>query len=65
MLLSCRLAAVLAAAPKSKNAKVTLVYQRELPNFPDESIKGVLVEYGPVVSPPFKRANFGKRLGQR
>jgi quercetin dioxygenase-like cupin family protein len=39
---------VLAAEPKSKNAKVTLVYQHELPNVPSKSIKGVLVEYGPV-----------------
>jgi quercetin dioxygenase-like cupin family protein len=35
------------AAPKSKNARVTLVYQHELPNVPGKSIKGVLVEYGP------------------
>ena len=33
--------------PRSKNAKVTLVYQHELPNVPGKSIKGVLVEYGP------------------
>jgi len=38
---------VLADAPASKNAKVTLVYQHELPNVPGKSIKGVLVEYGP------------------
>src|SRR6516165_3654155 len=38
---------VLAHAPKEKDAKVTLVYQHELPNVPGESIKGVLVEYGP------------------
>src|SRR5246127_333590 len=38
---------VLADAPKSKNAKITLVYQQELPNVPGKSIKGVLVEYGP------------------
>jgi quercetin dioxygenase-like cupin family protein len=38
---------VLADAPKSTNAKVTLVYQHELPNVPGKSIKGVLVEYGP------------------
>ena len=37
----------LADAPKSKNAKVTLVYQHELPNVPGKSIKGVLVEYSP------------------
>ena len=30
-----------------KNAKVTLVYQHELPNLPGKSIKAVLVEYGP------------------
>src|ERR1700754_2734960 len=38
---------VLAQAPKEKSAKVTLVYQHELPNVPGKSIKGVLVEYGP------------------
>ena len=38
---------VLADAPQSKNAKVALVYQHELPNVPGKSIKGVLVEYGP------------------
>jgi hypothetical protein len=32
---------VLADAPKEKNAKVTLVYQHELPNVPGKSIKGV------------------------
>ena len=37
---------VLADAPKEKNAKVTLVYQHELPNVSGQSIKGVLVEYG-------------------
>ena len=38
---------VLADAPKSKNVKVTLVYQNELPNVPGKSIKGLPVEYGP------------------
>src|ERR1700743_333525 len=38
---------VLADAPQSKNAKVTLIYQHELPNVPGKSIKGVLVDYGP------------------
>ena len=38
---------VLADAP-SKNAKVTLVYQHELPNVSGKSIRGVLVEYGPA-----------------
>jgi quercetin dioxygenase-like cupin family protein len=40
-------ASVAADAPKSKSAKVTLVYQHALPNVPGKSIKGVLVEYGP------------------
>src|SRR5438045_4587309 len=38
---------VFAGSPKDKNAKVTIVYQHELPNVPGKSIKGVLVEYGP------------------
>jgi quercetin dioxygenase-like cupin family protein len=38
---------VLADAPKPENAKVTLVYQHELLNVPGQSIKSVLVEYGP------------------
>ncbi|BCF94553.1 cupin domain-containing protein [Paraburkholderia largidicola] len=38
---------VLAQTPKEKSAKVTLVYQHELPNVPGKSIKGVLIEYGP------------------
>jgi quercetin dioxygenase-like cupin family protein len=41
------LGSVLAASPKEKNAKVSLVYEHELPNAPGKSIKGVLVEYGP------------------
>ncbi len=36
-----------AHAEGEKDAKVTLVYQHELPNVPGKSIKGVLVEYGP------------------
>jgi quercetin dioxygenase-like cupin family protein len=37
----------LADQPEAKNAKVTLVYQHELPNVPGKSVKAVLVEYGP------------------
>lgn len=33
--------------PAAKGAKVTLVYQHELPNVPGKSLKGVLVEYEP------------------
>ena len=40
------------AAPQSKNAKVTLVYQHKLPNVPGKSPKGVLVEYGPGAYSP-------------
>ena len=46
-LLVVALPVALAAAPASKSAKVTVVYQHELPNVPGKSIKGVLVEYGP------------------
>ena len=41
-----------AQAPKEKAAKVTLVYQHELPNVPGKSIKGVLVEYDPGDASP-------------
>src|SRR5690242_19560881 len=41
------LGSVLADSPKSKNVKVSLVYQHEVPNVPGKSMKGVLVEYGP------------------
>src|SRR3954454_18945745 len=47
LLATLPLGSVLADAPKEKNAKVTLVYQHELPNVPGKSLKGVLVEYGP------------------
>src|SRR5262249_1716018 len=54
----------LADAPKSKNAKVTLVYQHELPNVPGKSIKGVLVEYGPGgYSPGHTHAKSALSLG--
>jgi quercetin dioxygenase-like cupin family protein len=35
------------AEDADKAAKVTLVYEHELPNAPGKSIKGVLVEYAP------------------
>lgn len=43
------LSATVAAANETgeKDAKVTLVYEHELPNVPGKSIKGILVEYGP------------------
>lgn len=47
ILVSLPVASAMADAPASKNAKVTLVYQHELPNVPNKSVKGVLVEYGP------------------
>jgi len=47
LLAALPLGGALAAAPQSKDAKVTLVYQHELPNAPGKSIKAVLVEYGP------------------
>src|SRR5215470_9511111 len=53
---------VLADTPKSKNAKVSLVYQHELPNVPGKSIKGVLVEYGPGGSTRPRQVNPVLRL---
>jgi quercetin dioxygenase-like cupin family protein len=41
------LAGLAAEGARDANARVTLVYQHELPNVPGKSIKGVLVEYGP------------------
>lgn len=46
------LGSVAVAAPESKDPKVTVVYQHELPNCPGKSIKSVLVEYGPGGSSP-------------
>ena len=46
---------VLAAAPQFKNAKVTLVYEHELPNVPGKSLRAVLVEYGPDGGSPSQR----------
>ena len=40
------LASAAADDARAANARVTLVYQHELPNVPGKSIKGVLVEYG-------------------
>lgn len=39
-------------AAAAKPAKITLVYQHELPNVPGKSVKGVLVEYGPGAANP-------------
>lgn len=39
--------AAVADGAGDKDAKVTLVYEHELPNVPGKSMKGVLVEYGP------------------
>jgi quercetin dioxygenase-like cupin family protein len=45
------------AAPGSKAAKATLVYQHAIPGAPGKSLKGVLVEYGPGgYSPPHSHA---------
>jgi quercetin dioxygenase-like cupin family protein len=40
------------AMAADNKAKTTLVYDHVLPNVPNESIKGVLVEYGPGGSSP-------------
>jgi quercetin dioxygenase-like cupin family protein len=46
-LVSIPLASAAADRAREANARVTVVYQHELPNVPGKSIKGVLVEYGP------------------
>ncbi len=46
---------VLADETKFKNAKVTLVYEHELPNVPGKSPRAVLVEYGPGGGSPSHR----------
>ena len=46
LLATVTLAGVAADGDGGSNARVTLVYQHELPNVPGKSIKGVLVEYG-------------------
>ncbi len=35
------------AAQQAHNAKITVVFDHELPNAPGKSMRGVLVEYGP------------------
>jgi quercetin dioxygenase-like cupin family protein len=35
------------AAQQAHNAKITVVFDHELPNVPGKSMRGVLVEYGP------------------
>lgn len=35
------------AAQSAHNAKITVVFDHELPNVPGKSMRGVLVEYGP------------------
>ena len=47
LLLATPLAGVAANGDEATLARITLVYQHELPNVPGKSIKGVLVEYGP------------------
>ena len=46
---------VLADERKEKNAKVSLVYEHELPNVPGKSLRAVLVEYGPGGGSPSHR----------
>lgn len=39
-----------ATASDSHHARVSLVYEHDLPQVPGKAVKGVFVEYGPVVS---------------
>jgi quercetin dioxygenase-like cupin family protein len=40
------------AAPPQQGVKVTLVYEHKIPNMPNKSLKGVLVEYAPGAANP-------------
>jgi quercetin dioxygenase-like cupin family protein len=46
-LMTAFMPAALADDASDSRAKITLVYDHVLPNVPDKSIRGVLVEYGP------------------
>src|SRR5215470_13413613 len=46
-LIALPLANAVADVAKPNEARITLVFQHELPNVPGKSMKGVLVEYGP------------------
>lgn len=52
LLCALLLAVPAAAAEKAHNAKVTVVFDHELPTVPGKSVRGVLVEYGPGGSNP-------------
>ena len=43
-----------------KNAKVTLVFDQQLPNVPGKSLRVVLVEYGPDGGSPSKERSAAK-----
>lgn len=47
MLALALVAAPALAAQSAHNAKITVVFDHELPNVPGKSMRGVLVEYGP------------------
>jgi quercetin dioxygenase-like cupin family protein len=47
LLVAAPLTNAVADGTKAGDARITLVYQHDLPNVPGKSIKGVLVEYGP------------------
>ncbi|MEK1893872.1 MAG: cupin domain-containing protein [Rhizobium sp.] len=47
LLCAAMIAVPAAAADKSHNANVTVVFDHKLPNVPGKSMRGVLVEYGP------------------
>ena len=51
-LLAAPLTSASADVPKANEARITVVYEHELPNVPGKSVKGVLVEYGPGASSP-------------
>lgn len=55
LVLTLPFGSALADQPTFKNAKITVVYQHELPNVPGKSLRAVLVEYGPDGGSPSHR----------
>jgi quercetin dioxygenase-like cupin family protein len=52
LLCAAMIALPAAAADKTHNANVTMVFDHVLPNVPGKSMRGVMVEYGPGGSNP-------------
>ena len=57
------LSANVAAEMNAPATKVSIVFDRELPNVPGKTMRAVLVEYGPGTSPPLFGLHLCNRVG--